>query len=157
MNKKNTAIALLCAVLVASAHAADIVEYPGKPVRLIVPFAPGGGTDIVARVVAQKAGEITRQSVVVDNRGAGELLDLLAGTKMVHVPYKSSGPALTDLLAGQILMIYGSGPVMAPHASGGRDGLEIAEIGPAHFARALARDIAKWTKVIKAAGIQLSN
>jgi tripartite-type tricarboxylate transporter receptor subunit TctC len=314
------AFAALCA---ASAYGAQTAEYPAKPVRLIVPFAPGGGTDIVARVVAQKATEITRQSVVVDNRGgaggligtelavratpdgytlgvvtaslpisaafgrlsfdpmkeisfitqlgetgyilalhpsvaakttreliayaksnpgkitygssgtggtahlAGELFDLMAGTKMTHVPYKSSGPALTDLLAGQILMIYGSGPVMAPHANSGRirlvaitsakrsraypqvptvaesgvpgyeaitwyalmgpkglnrtiatrwetfasqalqsremkerfdaDGLEIPELGPGPFAQVLARDTSKWTKVIKAAGIQLGN
>ena len=321
--KKALVAALVGAFTVQAAHAAQTAEYPSKPVRLIVPFAPGGGTDIVARVVAQKATEITRQSIVVDNRGgaggligtelavraapdgytlgvvtaslpisaafgrlsfeplkdltlismlgetgylialhpsvpakttseliayakanpgkltygssgtggtahlAGELFDLLAGTKTVHVPYKSSGPALTDLLAGQILMIYGSGPVMAPHASSGRvrlvaitsakrsrafpqvptvaesgvpgydaitwyglmgpkgltrsvvmrwekftadalqsremkerfdaDGLEMPELGAPYFAQVLARDIAKWTKVIKAARIQLSN
>jgi tripartite-type tricarboxylate transporter receptor subunit TctC len=191
-------------------------DYPTKPIRLIVPFAPGGGTDIVARVMAQKVGEIMRQSVVIDNRGgaggvigmemavratpdgytlgivsgsiattaaayklpydpvkdiapismlgeagylitvnpslpvkttgeliayakanpgkiaygssgtgstshlAGELFDLMAGTQMTHVPYKSSGPALTDMLGGQIQMIYGSSPLVTPQMNSGR-------------------------------------
>ena len=51
---------------------------------------------------------------------AGELFDLMAGTQMTHVPYKSSGPALTDMLGGQIQMIYGSSPLVAPHVNSGR-------------------------------------
>ena len=63
-------LALCAASLTAATAAAQ--SYPGKSVRVIVPFAAGGATDIVARVVAQKLGETWGQQVVVDNRaGAG--------------------------------------------------------------------------------------
>ena len=191
-------------------------QYPTRPIRLIIPFAPGGGTDAMARIFAQKFSESVGQTVVVDNRaGAGgtigaetavrstpdgytlcmvstsystnaamfklpydpinditpiamlgdasilltvhpsvaaksvkelialakakpgslnfastgtggnthlatELFNIMAGTQMTHVPYKGTGPALIDLLSGQVQLIMGTLGVMLPHVKAGR-------------------------------------
>lgn len=198
------------------ARAAQPDPYPAKPIRLVVPYPPGGGVDIVGRHVAQRLSDGVRQAVVVDNRaGAGgtlgaelvqrapadgytvmiistsyavnanlyrlpydpveqvspvgligtapfvlavnpsvparslkmlvglakqspgklnygstgqgaithlatELLNLMAGIRMTHIPYKGAGPALTDLLAGQIDVLLGSTLSTVPHVKSGK-------------------------------------
>ena len=95
------AAALLCA---PGARCA----YPDKPVRMLVPFAPGGGSDIAARLLAQKTGVLWNQSVVVDNRGGG---GGVAGTNAVA---KSAPDGYTLLLTSISIAyapaLYGSLP-----------------------------------------------
>jgi tripartite-type tricarboxylate transporter receptor subunit TctC len=207
----------LCAALLASATAgAADGAYPTKPIRMLVGFAPGGGTDTTARALTPKLSERLGQQIIVDNRpgaagniatdittkspadgytilmgtiaalainptlygnlpfdplkdlapvtqavdstnilvvhptvqaktvkelialakskslnggssgvgGAGhlalELFNVQAGTKITHVPYKGGGPAMTDLLGGQINLIFATAASAVPHVQSGR-------------------------------------
>lgn len=76
-----TFIICLLALLGLSAHAAAAQDYPARPVKLIIPFAAGAGTDLTGRIVAQELGKRLHQQFVVENKpGAAALLgtDLVA-------------------------------------------------------------------------------
>ena len=89
---------LFCAVFIATAGIAA-ERYPSKPVRIVVPYAPGGGSDIIARMMGIKLGEALGESFVVDNRpGAGSLL----ATELVA---KAAGDGYTLILADVPLTI----------------------------------------------------
>ncbi len=209
---------LLLASLTLGLPALAQAPYPSRPIKWIVPFAPGGSGDLIARVMAERMSQALGQPVVIDNRGGngsvlgtemgaravpdgytwvlsngaaittgplmgqnisykpledfvhialigsfanalivrhdhpaksvqdllalardkpgklsygsagvgsaghltGELLKQLSKIQMVHVPYKGSGPALNDLLGGQIDLMFNALIASAPHIRAGR-------------------------------------
>jgi len=69
MFKKMVSFALLACALAAVQAQPQAGAYPSKPIRMIVPFPPGGGTDILSRLVANKLTEVSKWTVIPDNRG----------------------------------------------------------------------------------------
>ena len=91
-----TCTAVLAATSLSfSAAAQDLAkDYPNKPVRMIVPFPPGGGTDILSRVIANKLTEVSHWTVVPDNRaGAGGTIGITEAVKATPTGY--------DMVMGQ--------------------------------------------------------
>jgi tripartite-type tricarboxylate transporter receptor subunit TctC len=209
-------VVVASALAACAAGAAWAQPYPVKPIRFVAPFAPGGGTDFIARVAAQKLTEAVKQQVIVENRpGAGgslgaevgaraapdgytftviagsyavnpsiyklafdpvnditpviqfsqgplvivshpslpaktakeliaiakakpgqlnyassgqgsivhlatELFAMQAGIRMTHVPYKGTGPAITDTIAGHTQLLWGSPAAAVPQVKGGK-------------------------------------
>jgi tripartite-type tricarboxylate transporter receptor subunit TctC len=85
---------LTSAVLALAFAAVQAQPYPAKPVRLIVPFPPGGGTDILSRLVATKLTEVSKWTVVPDNRaGAGGTIGIAEAVRAAPTGY--------DMVMGQ--------------------------------------------------------
>ena len=214
--KEKTALLLLALAATLPAAQAQTGKWPEKPVRMVVPFAPDGGTDILARIIAPRLSQEFGQQFIVDNRGgaggtigteivvradpdgytislvassyatapvlyklpydpvkgiapisltdtgpfilavnpsvkaanmkelialarakpgslnygssgtggtmhlAGELFGQMTGTDSVHVPYKGTGPAIIDLIGGQIQFIFANGPSVLPQIKAGK-------------------------------------
>jgi len=215
-DRKSSFLAVIAACLVGFGAPAAAQDYPNKPIRFIVPYPPGGGTDIIARILQHPLSEGLRQSIVIENRGgaggavgteaaarsapdgytflftlsshtinpllyklsynvetdfepvsllvsvpqliaanpnapattlremvaaakqkpgaysfasvgngtpshiAGELLKLMAGIDLVHVPYKGGGPAVTDTLSGQVPFLIVTAPAALAYVRAGR-------------------------------------
>jgi tripartite-type tricarboxylate transporter receptor subunit TctC len=71
MPKRYATLLTAAGLLVALTAAVAAQDYPTKPVRLIIPFPPGGSNDVVGRLIATRLSERLGKQVVVDNRGAG--------------------------------------------------------------------------------------
>jgi tripartite-type tricarboxylate transporter receptor subunit TctC len=227
MNLREAMVGTLSLALTIAATPAGAQNYPQKPVRFVLPFPPGGGTDTLGRVLGQKLGETLGQQVLIDNRPgaganigaevaakappdgytifmgnvahtinatlysrlnydllkdfapvtmlgrtpnlvvvhpslptrsvkdlialakakpnalnyassgsgssshlAGELFKILSGIKMVHVPYKGGGPAVTSLMAGEASVGFATMPsVLTQVMSGKLRGLAVTGSG----------------------------
>ena len=92
--------AVLLAVL-ATAPAVLAQSYPTKPVRLVVPFPPGGLNDVISRLVSQKVGEMMGQGMVIENRGGA------TGTIGSNVVAKAPGDGYTVLSSGLNTAVLG--------------------------------------------------
>jgi tripartite-type tricarboxylate transporter receptor subunit TctC len=114
-------------VLAAAATTAAAQEYPTKPIKIIVPFPPAGGTDILGRTVANKLGELNKWSVIVDNKpGAGGNIGVDTAAKSPPDGYtlvmgQTSNLAISPSLYAKLpydpvkdlvpVILVGSGPV----------------------------------------------
>src|SRR2546426_10941628 len=100
-----------CILIWLSGVSALAQEYPARPIRLIVPIGAGGGTDILARHVAQKLGERFRQAAIVENRpGAGSLI----GTEYVA---KAPPDGYTLLVGGIFNLVMNRAPLKNLHSA----------------------------------------
>jgi tripartite-type tricarboxylate transporter receptor subunit TctC len=103
VRKVCVAAAAICAALSGAAQAQT---YPGKPIRWIIPFPPGGGTDVISRTLSQKLTEAWGQQVIADNRpGSGGTIGLAAVAKMPADGY--------SLVLGQLANV-GIAPALYP-------------------------------------------
>ncbi|MGE0748876.1 MAG: tripartite tricarboxylate transporter substrate-binding protein, partial [Rhodospirillales bacterium] len=101
---KKTLLSLVCAVVAAFAGTAFAQQYPTRPITLIVPFAAGGPTDIVARIVGEHMSKTLGQQIVVENvAGAGGTTGITRGAQstpdghtimMGHMGTHGAAPAL---------------------------------------------------------------
>src|SRR5688572_1438918 len=97
--KKLAAALLLLPVLAPFASPAAEPPYPSRPIRIILPFAPGAATDIISRLLGQKMTETWGQQVVVDNRGGA------GGNIGMGIAANASGDGYTILFVSSSLMV----------------------------------------------------
>ncbi|MEN7531333.1 MULTISPECIES: tripartite tricarboxylate transporter substrate binding protein [unclassified Cupriavidus] len=119
--------ALLACTLAASASAVFAETYPSKPIQLVIPFPPGGATDVIGRLVGKKLGDKLGQPVVVDNRpGAGTIVGASFVAKAAPDGYTllaSSGTTFTVNPAIHAKLPYDPVKSFEPIGFAGRTGL----------------------------------
>jgi tripartite-type tricarboxylate transporter receptor subunit TctC len=137
----------LAAALAGAVVPAIAQDYPTRPVRLIVPFAPGGSADVFGRFIAQRLQESLGQSFIIDKRpGAGTVI----GTDAVA---KAAPDGYTPLVMSNTHTVNESLLPNKPYQLM-RDFVPVAAMtmGVEEFGRHLQADIAKWAHIVKVSG-----
>ena len=93
--RRQAGLCLAAAALGICSPAARAQAWPTKPIRLIVPYAAGGPADVIARLLAKKAGEGLQQTVIIDNKGGA------GGTIGVDATLKAAADGYTFALVAQ--------------------------------------------------------
>src|SRR2546421_11997470 len=125
-------LAIIACLLAAVANAQD---YPARPIKLVVPIGPGGGTDILARHLAQKMSERLRASALVENRpGAGSIV----GTEYVA---RSAPDGYTLLVGGIFNMVMNKALVKNLSYEPSRDFIPLGYISAYPFALVARQDL----------------
>ena len=102
---------------------APIIQVSTSPAVLVVhPSVPARNVKELIALAKSKPGQLNYGSSGVGGLGhiSGALFGLMTGTKMVHIPYKSSAPSLTDLIAGQIEVLFNNAISTVPHINSGK-------------------------------------
>ncbi len=115
-------------------------QYPAKPIRVIVPFAPGGPSDLLARAVGQKLAESWGQQVIIDNRPGAN--GIVGG---------ATPRAIVERLNTEVVRILRL-PDVAQRLQA--EAFEIPAETPDQFAAVIRAEIAKWAPIVKESGIR---
>lgn len=114
-------------------------SWPEKPIKLVVPFPPGGGADFLGRLLAERLGEGLRQSIVVDNKpGAATTI--------------GADAVIVERLSGELKRMLAE-PEMAEKMI--QNGLTPAFSSPDAFRAEITADIARFAKLVKDVGITM--
>jgi len=150
---KSFSVGLATGVAGLLAYATGCVArgYPNKTIRVIIPFAPGGGTDILTRTIAPKLSEALGQQLVIDNRAGG---GSTIGSEMVA---KSVADGYTLLMVDTSFTTNPSLYSKLPDIQQRLIDLGFDPIGgtPEQFAANIKSETEKWARVIKNARVKL--
>jgi tripartite-type tricarboxylate transporter receptor subunit TctC len=156
------------AVLPAMSRIASAQSYPTRPITLIVPFPPGGGTDVVARIMAERMRPLLGEPMVIENVGGagGSMMPEIPTSDEAGAPglYTSGwfglfAPKGTPLkiiarLNGAMVEALADPAVRARFAELGIDAAPREQQTPAGLAAFHKAEVEKWWPIIKAAGIK---
>ena len=128
------AAVLACTAALLSMNASAQGQWPNRPIKLIVPFAPGGSNDTIARVLAEKLGSRLGQPIIVDNRGGG------GGTIGTDLVAKSPPDGYTLLLVSTSITTNAAAGKKLPYDPV-NDFQPIGEVAAAPFVIVVANDV----------------